>query len=161
MKWLSLFITLFFALTGGMLFSLGFSMKGAPGSDIAARSLELKLMGVFFILSPWLSIFFVRRKFSRDRKFAERVRRTGAAKSAVLLSCEETGTYENNSPEVSMVLSVEDGDGTRADRVFRGIVPITRAVLLRPGMELSIIETEEGMVIDWPEAGQGQYAQES
>ncbi len=161
MRWLTVFITVFFGLTGALILALGFSMKGAPGTDIASRPLEFKLLGVFFIISPWISIFFVRRKFSRDRKFAERVRRTGIAKKAVLLSCEETGTYENNSPELSMVLSVQDGEGTRADRVFRGIVPITRAVLLRPGMELSMIETEEGMVIDWPEAGQGQYAQES
>ncbi len=161
MKWLTLFITVFFALTGAVIMALGFAMKGAPGTDIATRSLEFKLLGMFFIVSPWISLFFVKRKFRRKSEFARGVRDTGTAKKAVLLSCEETGTYENNSPEVTMVLSVEDGDGTRANRVFRGIVPITRAVLLRPGMEFSIIETEEGMVINWPEAGHGQYAQDS
>jgi len=160
-RWLTVFITVFFGLTGAVILALGFAMKGAPGTDIAARSLEFKLLGAFFIISLWISIFFVKRKFRRESEFARRVRDTGTVKRAVLLSCEETGTYENNSPEVSMVLSVEDGDGTRVDRVFRGIVPITRAVLLRPGMELSMIETGEGMVINWPEAGQGQYAQDS
>ena len=156
MKRLTLFITVFFALTGAVILALGFAMRGAPGSQIAARALEFKLLGVFFIISPWISIFFVRRKFSRDRKFAESVRKTGTGKKAVLLSCDETGTYENDSPEVSMVLSVHEDNGTRSERVFRGVIPLTKAVTLKPGMELRIIESNRGMVIDWPETLQGQ-----
>ncbi len=151
MTWLLAVITLVFTVVGVLIMLMGFSMNPFPGTDLAKRALEFKLLGGFFILTPWISIFFLKMKFRRERRFRESILKSGERRKAVLLSCEETGTYINEAPQVRMVLQIEDEDCGHRTHVFTGIVPVLKAVLIRPGMELEVTESSRGVVIHWPE----------
>lgn len=146
-------INLFFTVIGLIILAMGFAMHADPGTALASRSLELKLMGVFFIVSPWISSCFLKRKFRKERDFTASIMETGTRKSAVLVSCEETGTWVNNEPEVEMVLAIEDDDGNQRNSVFKGVISTSKAVTVLPGMALEITESEKGLVIHWPEQG--------
>lgn len=144
-------IILVFTVVGLIILAMGFCMHGDPGTGMVSRSLELKLLGVFFIVSPWISIYFLKRKLSKEKNFTASIMETGTRKSAVLVSCEETGTWVNEAPEVEMVLAIEDDDGTQRNSVFKGVISRSSAATVMPGMTLEITESEKGMVIHWPE----------
>lgn len=146
-------LNLVFTAIGLIIFAMGFSIHLDPGTAFASRSLELKLLGAFFIVSPWISSWFLKRKLSKEKNFTASIMETGTRKSAVLVSCEETGTWVNNDPEVEMVLAIEDDDGTLRNSVFKGVISTSKAVTVLPGMALEITENEKGMVIHWPEKG--------
>ncbi len=144
-------IVLIFTLTGAIIFAMGFAIHGDAGTTIQDRSMELKLLGVFFIISPWITIFFLNLKLKRDRDFTASIMETGTRKSAVLVSCDETGTYVNEAPEVEILLDILDHRGSRRRSIFKGVISITNAVRVKPGMSLEVTESDRGIVIHWPE----------
>lgn len=147
MKWLVPVIAAVLGFTGLLILGMGFSISAFPGTDLAARALELKLLGAFFIASPWAAILLLRLKFRKDNKFHESILSSGTRKKAVLVHFEETGTFINNAPEVRMVLQIPAECGS--SQVFTGVVPLLEAGKLQPGMELDITESEKGMVVHW------------
>ena len=138
-------------MVGILIMLMGFSMNPFPGTDLAKRALEFKLLGGFFIVSPWISILLLKMRSGKERRFRDSILRQGKKRNATLLSCEETGTYINEAPQVRMVLQIEDEDCGHRTHVFTGIVPVLKAVLIRPGMELEVTESSRGVVIHWPE----------
>lgn len=149
MKWIVAFITSVFTIAGILIIAMGFGIHAVSGSDLYRRALELKLLGAFFIASPWLSMYFLKLKFRKDRRFHDSIIRSGIRRKAVLVEFQETGTYINNNPEVRVLMQVEDEDGTHRNEVFTGIVPFVHAAGLEPGMKLGITESHNGMVIHW------------
>ena len=150
MKWLIGIVTAVFSLVGFIIAGMGFGISAIPGSHLARRALEFKLLGAFFIVSPWVSILLLKLKFRRESRFRNSILEEGTRKRAVLISCQETGTYINEAPQVSMIVQVEDEDGRHRNRAFKGVVPVLKATGIRPGMVLEITENTEGMVIHWP-----------
>ena len=138
-------------MVGILIMLMGFSMNPFPGTDLAKRAFEFKLLGGFFIVSPWISILLLKMRSGKERRFRDSILRQGKKRNAILLSCEETGTYINEAPRVRMVLQIEDEDCGHRTHVFTGIVPVLKAVLIRPGMELEVTESSRGVVIHWPE----------
>lgn len=151
MRWYSAIIVIVFTVVGAMIFAMGFAIHGDPGTLIHNRSLELKLLGVFFVVSPWIPILFLNLKFRREREFTASIMKNGTRKSAVLVSCDETGTYVNEAPEVEMLLDIENSDGSRHKTSFKGVIAISNAVRVKPGMSLEVTESDGGIVIHWPE----------
>lgn len=146
-------IVLIFTLIGAIIFVMGFAIHGDTGTTIQDRSMELKLLGIFFIISPWITIFFLNLKLKKDRDFTSSIMEAGTRKSAVLVSCDETGTYVNEAPEVEILLDILDNHGSRHRSVFKGVIAITNAVRVKPGMSLEVTESDRGIVIHWPENG--------
>lgn len=149
MTWLLVSITLIFSAVGALIMGMGFSMNPFSGTDLAKRALELKLLGAFFMISPWISILFLRLRTRRQTRFREEILKYGTRKKAVLIDFHETGTYVNEDPRVHMVIQVEESDGEHGIKEFTGIVPVLRAVGIRPGMEIEITESRSGMIIHW------------
>lgn len=140
-----------FTVVGVLIMSMGFSMNPFPGTELAKRALEFKLLGGFFIVSPWISILLLKMRSGKERRFRDSILRQGKKRNATLLSCEETGTFINEAPRVRIVLQIEDEDSGHRTHVFTGVVPVLEAVKIRPGMELDVTESSRGVVIHWPD----------
>jgi len=147
-----LLVVTVFTLTGAFILVLGFYGSPASGSTLLSDPvLEMKLLGIFFILSPWIGfglvIIWVRRQNSKD----ESIVADGTLRQAILIEYDETGTYINNAPEVRLKLEITDHEGTSRIEEVTTCIGILTAACLKQGMVVSIHESPKGIVIHWPD----------
>ncbi len=150
MKWIYVLVTGVFTLTGIFIMILGFF--GYTTSDPSGwinPSLEMKLLGISFIILPWIAILILEMKFKRDRLFTRTILDSGVECRAVLQDYRETGTYINESPKLKMTFQVTEEDGSTRLIEVTGVVDLIHAVKLQRGMEVILHQSDRGVVVHW------------
>lgn len=150
MKWIYALVTGVFTITGILIMILGyFGHITSDPSGWIDPNLEMKLLGISFIVLPWIAIFILEMKFRRDRMFTRAILDSGVECRAVLQDYRETGTYVNESPKLKMTFQFTEEDGSTRLMEVTGVVDLIHAVKLQRGMEVVLHRSERGVVVHW------------
>lgn len=153
MNWIYGLVVGVFTLGGIFIVILGFA--GHTTTDPSGwidPQLEMKLLGAFFIVSPWIGILILETKFKRDRTFTQSILDRGVLRRAVLSEYRETGTYINNSPKLKMRFLITEEDGDTRTVEVTGVVDLLNAVQLKPGLQVTLHESDRGVVVHWDQS---------
>jgi len=100
---------------------------------------SLLTLGIFFVVSPVLSLLWVMRKVSRGQRHERELLERGVHTTAVLESVQETGLWTNNVPELEMVFLVDLGGETPVRIVHREHVSVVNIHKLVPGARINVV----------------------
>ena len=99
---------------------------------------SLLFLGILFIISPILQMWWTLRKIHRGRKDESELMAGSTIGYATVVSLEETGLYTNDVPEVEILLEVHAEGHSPYKIVHREHVDISRLPGLSPGSKTEI-----------------------
>ncbi|MCK5785924.1 MAG: hypothetical protein KAH54_05115 [Candidatus Sabulitectum sp.] len=99
---------------------------------------SLLFLGILFIISPILQLWWTLRKIHRGQKNESELIARSTIGCATVISLEETGLYTNDIPEVEILLEVHSKDDTTYRLTHREHVNLSDLPGLAPGSEIAI-----------------------
>ena len=138
--WIWVIPSVAFIASGIFILFMAFSVPPSVESGFFGipRRTELIALGVFFIVGPQLFSVILALRMGRNVSQTRRIKETGIAGRARVVSAEETGTYINNAPQLELVLDVEL-PGMETDRIrMKSCVSVLHLQYVQPGSWIKV-----------------------
>lgn len=99
---------------------------------------QLLLLGILFIVSPALQMWWTLRKIHNGQKAETELIARSTIGHATVIAIEETGLYTNDVPEVEILLEVYSGNNSTYRVTHKEHVNLSDLPGLTPGSEIAI-----------------------
>jgi hypothetical protein len=143
-----------FLIAGAFLIWMGLGIDPDVPSEIGIpRRYEILSLGVFFIVSPPISIGVLLLWERRGHQRAAWLYENGIPGTARLLGCEETGVEINNAPKIAMDLEISLPGQPPYRIIHEECVGLLYLARLVPGAQFNVYvdpRNPKKLLLEWP-----------